>query len=205
VNGLPHCQLRRLQSLVYELQEQMSGAEAEETETPGFWIDTLCIPVGDEYEKARKDAIVNLTKTFQEAAAVLVVDAELSDVTIQVSDLEKEIRLITCDWMRRVWTLQEALVAKRGRLFWQFKEKALNADEIWGHGSSPQRNADWERSPTRISYRQSAFDKRLPLLQYAPHDPEATGLHFLEILYALLLGLRLVKGRDFPLAPYLLS
>jgi hypothetical protein len=185
VNGLPHCQLRRLQNLVGELQDKMTGSKAEEAKASGFWIDTLCIPVGDEYEQARKDAIVGLTRVFQEATAVLVVDAELTDVSIHVSDLEKEIRMITCDWMRRVWTLQEALVAKRAQLFWQFKEKALNADEIWGHGSSPLSDTDWERSPTRISYRQSAFDKRLPLLRYTPDDPEATGLNFLEILYAL--------------------
>jgi hypothetical protein len=90
VNGLPHCQLRRLQNLVSELQDKMTGSKAEGAKTPGFWIDTLCIPVGEEYEQARKDAIVGLTRVFQEATAVLVVDAELTDVSIHVSDRERD-------------------------------------------------------------------------------------------------------------------
>jgi hypothetical protein len=86
-------------------------------------MDTLCIPVGTEYSEARYLAILSLTRVFSDASTVLVLDMELVDVSTTVSYLEKELRMITSDWMRRVWTFQEALLTRPGNLYWQFKEQ----------------------------------------------------------------------------------
>lgn len=150
-NGLPECQLRRLQGLATNIHQKRnllqpsSGARQAPDRPPAFWIDTLCIPVGPEFKSARNDAILSLTRVFSDAYIVLVIDAELQAVSSRTASLEREIRMITCDWMRRVWTLQEALLTKPGNLFWQFKEAALSADQIWQQSSG--------KAPYHISYR----------------------------------------------------
>lgn len=140
-------------------------------------MDTLCIPVGTEYSEARNLAILSLTRVFSDASTVLVLDMELVDVSITVSYLERELRMITSDWMRRVWTLQEALLTRPGNLYWQFKEQALAGDEIWVNND--------EHDPLCISYRMSAFERRLPALSTTPRSTLSLSNDFLDVIYAL--------------------
>lgn len=106
VNGLPRCQIDRLQRLVDGVQ--MSRGAHDPASSPSspphyaFWMDTLCIPVGEEYAHWRNEAILSLTRVFEGANTVLVLDMEVNDVSTSASHLEKELRVITCDWMRRV-------------------------------------------------------------------------------------------------------
>lgn len=186
VNGLPQCQLKRLQDLATIVRRKRESLDTTEKylkhdsdRQPVFWIDTLCIPVGDEdaYKSARNTAIRNLTRIFSEASVVLVVDAELQAAHVYAHSLEREIRMITCDWMRRVWTLQEALLTQPKNLFWQFKEDALSAEEIW--------QDYFDQAPCHISYRTSAFDKRLPYFSGNTKSPSDLSNNFLELVYAL--------------------
>lgn len=140
-------------------------------------MDTLCIPVGKELNEARNLSILSLTRVFSDASTVLVLDSELVEVSISVWYLEKELRLITSDWMRRVWTLQEALFTSPGNLYWQFKEEALAASEIWP--------SDNQHDPLHISYRMSAFEKRLPAISAEPQSSLSLSNNFLSIIYAL--------------------
>ncbi|KAK8029722.1 Het domain protein [Apiospora rasikravindrae] len=185
VNGLPCCQLKRLQTLAISVESQRSRPgenlsvvpSLPDRQTVAFWIDTLCIPVGDEFAESRRQAILRLTDVFHEAEAVLVLDREVEQVPTSVSYLEKELRVITCDWMRRVWTLQEALLTKPSRLYWQFANDALPADDIWIDNS--------RNDPLYVTYKSSAFSKRLPALGKSEIGSLQFSENFLAVVYAL--------------------
>ncbi|KAH6622268.1 hypothetical protein C7974DRAFT_219285 [Boeremia exigua] len=104
--GLPLYQLRRLDSLVSTLQQ---GA--------AFWIDSLCIPGAQE---PRKKAIKMMSRTYEAAERVLVLDSSLESMESTEPKGVKLLRTLTSGWMRRLWTLQEAVLAKR--LFFQFSD-----------------------------------------------------------------------------------
>lgn len=96
--GLPTCQLRRLASLVSKIRP---GA--------AFWTDGLCIPKADD---VRKTAIGMMGRTYSNAAAVLVLDGSLQLCHSTEARSMKVLRVLTSGWMRRLWTLQEAVLSK---------------------------------------------------------------------------------------------
>jgi hypothetical protein len=85
-----------------------------------FWMDTLCVPLSPI--EARKQAIVTIRQVYQEAMAVLVLDRSLEESSTPSLYLECLIRLITCDWTKRLWTLQEGRLPKT--LFFQIGKGA---------------------------------------------------------------------------------
>ncbi|KAI1099363.1 hypothetical protein F4804DRAFT_322111 [Jackrogersella minutella] len=97
-SGLPSCQLRRLASLVSEIKP---GA--------AFWIDGICIP---KEKDLRKKAIGMMGQTYREAAAVLVLDSGLQLCHSTEPPAAKILRVLASGWMRRLWTLQEAVLAR---------------------------------------------------------------------------------------------
>ncbi|KAI1113982.1 hypothetical protein F5Y14DRAFT_441560 [Nemania sp. NC0429] len=112
--GLPTCQLHRLASLVSRIRP---GA--------AFWTDGLCIPKADD---ARKKAIGMMARTYSEAAAVLMLDSGLQLChSTQPPDV-KVLRVLTAGWMRRLWTLQEAVLAKE--LYLVFADTPLLLENI---------------------------------------------------------------------------
>jgi hypothetical protein len=58
---------------------------------------------------------------YTHAERVLVFDAELMESTAEASYEELNMRIKCSRWIRRLWTLQEAVLAKR--LVFQFKER----------------------------------------------------------------------------------
>jgi Heterokaryon incompatibility protein (HET) len=128
-NALPRCQLLRLKQLTTSLLQRLKFIGE-----PLIWIDTLCIPVGDTFVDVRKLAISKIAKTFKEAKQILVLDAELQQSTADCDRNEAATRVLCSGWMRRLWTLQEAVVTERGpgfeRLYLQFKEAAVSVYEL---------------------------------------------------------------------------
>jgi hypothetical protein len=110
-DGLPICQLQRLSALVSSLHP---GA--------AFWVDSICIP---KAKLARKKAIGMMARTYQDAEAVLVLDSGLQLISSSESPGMKLLAVLTSGWMRRLWTLQEGVLAKQ--LYIQFADthKAL--------------------------------------------------------------------------------
>ena len=114
-NSLPRCQLQFLQEIV------------EENGSKNLWIDTLCVPVWPQ--TARKAAIRKMSEIYSHATRVLTLDAELMNSTANCNAEEIFMRVITSTWFHRLWTLQEAALAK-SRLFIQFRERAIDINAL---------------------------------------------------------------------------
>ena len=128
-NSLPRCQILRLNQLCAKLG-------ARRLLQPAFWIDTLCIPVASEHKDARKLAIRRMADTYRQSRRVLVVDADLQQCSKQCRRTELATRVLCSGWMRRLWTLQEALIAEKtsnaSKLDIQFLEGPLEFNAIAG-------------------------------------------------------------------------
>jgi hypothetical protein len=106
-NALPRCQLRRLQRLVNSLYG------AAQTEPIPFWIDTLCVP--REPRESRDKAINKMAAIYQNADKILVLDANLFMnplASCQTNDTEIFMRILSTNWIRRLWTLLEGVLGK---------------------------------------------------------------------------------------------
>jgi hypothetical protein len=105
----------------------LGTATCERAHTVYFWLDTLCVPVGASFKKHRDLAIRWMAITYSEAQVVLVLDSELlRHCSRPASTLENLFRILCSAWMRRVWTLQEAVLS-RGLLV-LFEDDILDVD-----------------------------------------------------------------------------
>ncbi|KAA8577063.1 hypothetical protein MFRU_023g00480 [Monilinia fructicola] len=112
--GLPGCQVSRLSALATEL-------------VPGghFWIDSLCVP---SEHAPRKKAIEMMALTYRKAAKVLVLDASIQSCVSKDSPEQKLLRVLVSSWMRRLWTLQEAVLA--AELVFRFSDASLSIHDL---------------------------------------------------------------------------
>jgi Heterokaryon incompatibility protein (HET) len=150
-NQLFQCQLQRLQSLSDDLwASTSSSAQFQAFQDlmlpPGktswihmpFWIDTICIP---KKQPLRSLAISQMRAIYEKARAVLVLDSELQEQSLQLSNEELLLRISFSGWTRRMWTLQEDVLA--GVLYFRMSDgvfpflnvKILSRQSIFG--SSP--------------------------------------------------------------------
>ncbi|KAF2153563.1 hypothetical protein K461DRAFT_278363 [Myriangium duriaei CBS 260.36] len=102
-NSLPLCQLKRLQLV----SRSMTAHYKNECY---IWIDTLCVPTAPL--SSRKSAIKNMAKVYQNAQAVSVLDAKLTQMDTPKNLEETIFRIATSTWMSRLWTFQEGWLAK---------------------------------------------------------------------------------------------
>ncbi|KAI0641890.1 hypothetical protein C8Q79DRAFT_918269 [Trametes meyenii] len=113
--GLPTCLIRRIASLA-EILLPESGA---------FWIDALCIPAA---HGPRKQAVKLMVYSYQNAAKVLVMDVGIRTSCSERAPWETNLlHIATAGWMRRVWTLQEGLLANE--LWFEFAEGPVHVEE----------------------------------------------------------------------------
>ncbi|KIW21578.1 hypothetical protein PV08_02158 [Exophiala spinifera] len=119
-NELPQCQILYLQQLVQNLYPPHHCPVH-------LWIDTLCIPAESE---GKKLGLRLLKKAFHEADKVLVIDLELLDIH-SVSDEEILIRINRSEWMRRLWTLNEAVISGP-KLHVQLSQRAVDFKTLLG-------------------------------------------------------------------------
>ena len=127
-NELPRCQLLKLRSLIRKLQGiARFGTEKRETRDLLLWCDTLCCPVEAEPKKL---ALAQMAAVYTEAAYVLVLDRTLEIYAYdEIGPIEAAIRVFTSRWYRRIWTLQEAVLA--GSLLIHFADRAVDLRELW--------------------------------------------------------------------------
>lgn len=114
--GLPTCQVERLSSMAARLLPESGGA---------FWLDSLCVPYNKSF---RKRAIQLMANTYRCADKVLVIDAAVRTLCARKQPWEENIlRIATSAWVRRIWTLQESLLAPM--LVFEFADGLVDADK----------------------------------------------------------------------------
>ena len=131
--GLSACQMLSLKRL---------AALCKNTSTSYFhlmYIDTLCIP---RDENVKKLAINAMARVYSTASIVLVLDSTLRAVDISTSSAARVLlQIITSPWNHRLWTLQEALLARE--LIFAFNDGLYKTGYLWVRELS---------IPTPISY-----------------------------------------------------
>ena len=121
LDGTSKYSLQQLQSLVNDLLRSkiLSSVDA----TLPFWIDTVCIP--EDHRK--KTATKKIKRVFEAADAVLVLESSLHrQEPGSISDYVAAIR--SSPWTKRLWTLQEAALAKR--LYFSFHQTIVLLDDL---------------------------------------------------------------------------
>lgn len=74
-----------------------------------FWLDILCVPQDkNRYADSKRKAIDSIPEVYGGSHVVLVLDDLLLQAKPHESATIIGIRILACEWMRRVWTLQEA-------------------------------------------------------------------------------------------------
>ena len=110
-NRMNRCVLDYFQALFAKLPE------ASPSETP-FWIDTITIPVkrkGDSQNaQAIKKGIKSMHEIYFYAQYTIVLDLSLMRTPRSKEQfLDLAMRITVSDWMRRLWTLQEAYLSRQ--------------------------------------------------------------------------------------------
>ncbi len=149
-NTLPMCQILRLRTLVrytahYKPQDIDKVIKAEgwdvvfqrackhpivpTSDVPHsnvpLWIDTLCVPTS---ATSRRTAISRMAETYRGAKHVLALDSEILRQSLAGSLEEYLMKVFISDWMRRAWTLQEAVLPRTVLI--QFSDGCLDLDDV---------------------------------------------------------------------------
>jgi hypothetical protein len=147
-NGLPQCQLEWLSTCLKRLPSHgyqgiyysnhngivldTGGLDAispssTKRPVPLFWMDTLCIPVDDEFVELRTEAINKMAAYYAQATGTLILDSELQRLRIAVTESEEVLaRIAHCAWAGRCWTMQEGAISPI--CYFQCADGALQLD-----------------------------------------------------------------------------
>lgn len=140
-NGVHPCQLKFINRLLQKASRDQQETLEEEISERWFWLDTLGIPVRDrpdaesssrdperhrkagetheeilsqeDFKKLKKTAIHQIHAIFEKASYAIVIDGSLSTEDAGSDFATKALRVLTSNWMRRLWTLQEAYLSRR--------------------------------------------------------------------------------------------
>ena len=116
VNALPECQIRRLHDLIL-----VTGLRE-----PIVWIDALCVPA--ENGPGKRSALAQMADVYRNATNVLVLDSDLLLTPSSSCNEEILLRIALSKWMRRLWTLEEGVVA-RSQLLFQLLDRPIQLPE----------------------------------------------------------------------------
>jgi Heterokaryon incompatibility protein (HET) len=119
VHGLAACQIARLHKYCKNLASEGPVL---------LWMDTFCVPAGEEFKAQRKTAISTMREVYANAARVLVLDGELLQHCMHENNLEILLRLFSSGWMQRVWTLQEGTL--NNNTYVQFRDGIVDPRQI---------------------------------------------------------------------------
>ncbi|KAL4781674.1 hypothetical protein BJX76DRAFT_359706 [Aspergillus varians] len=102
---IPNSMINRLLSTA---KKGASWVQNQQTRRISIWIDTLCVPFDSG---RRKLAIKAMKSIYSGAVFTVALDAELLSFSGAAPREEILLRILTLSWMRRAWTLQEAIFA----------------------------------------------------------------------------------------------
>lgn len=100
--GLNRCQAERLSMLCSTFKETSKPVH--------FWVDCLCIPRSDR--KIYYKALVAIRDVYLNASTVLVIDKTIEECTTLSSTEELYAHIYLSAWMQRMWTYEEAVLAR---------------------------------------------------------------------------------------------
>lgn len=130
MNGLPICQLSRLQTLVNDLYtthpDVSPRCNSQSESSTRFWIDALCVPLHDE--ECRRFAICEMRDVYALADRVLVLDSWILKGSTEDPISERTTRLMMSNWQRLLWTLSEAVLARN--LYIQFENASEHTERL---------------------------------------------------------------------------
>jgi hypothetical protein len=123
-NFLPRCHVNRVIDFIAGLKH-----------SSGFlWLDMLCVPRQPRW--LRDLGIQQMKKTYEGASSTLILDEELLQSRYCFETWEETlIRINLSGWMRRLWTLHEAVQSKR--MSFQFANGAVDLEDLTKRISPP--------------------------------------------------------------------
>lgn len=122
-NAMPACQVDRLRDYLRDLP----GRQTQQL----IWIDVFCVP---ESRPCKSKATSRIAQTFRQADKIVVLDAKLLETSCRVSPFIQCIRILSSDWMRRLWTLEEAMLGcanvRRDKLYFRFSDGYVTLQKL---------------------------------------------------------------------------
>jgi len=120
------CVLDMFSTLLDKITEGRSGSKSP---IPNFfWIDTLAIPVQEEYTGERIKAIGQMHNIYTHAEYTIVLDLSLMGVPLGSGYSNPAMKITMSKWMTRMWTLQEAVLSKN--LYFNFHDRVCSMDRL---------------------------------------------------------------------------
>lgn len=127
-NALPRCQLQFLRNIVQSLRPKLGSKNAQSELL--LWCDTMCCPVVPG--EAKNKALAQMKTIYERATCVLVLDASIRLYKSDGMGAEEAwARIYVSGWMRRLWTLQEGALPEKRRVWFQFRDQAVNSESLW--------------------------------------------------------------------------
>ena len=118
-NRLNVCVLDMFSRLFNKINVERSGKPGAVPEA--FWIDTLAIPIQEQYKDERIRAIRRMHEIYTHAKYTIVLDLSLMQVTKGSGYAGPAMKITLSNWMTRMWTLQEAVLSKN--IYFNFKDQ----------------------------------------------------------------------------------
>ncbi len=151
--GLPSCQIRRLAKIASAMLKH---------DHPCFWIDSLCVP---EQKDLRKKAIILTAKTYASAAAVIVLDNDVQNISIRSPSEEVFLTIFGSGWMGRLWTYQEAALARK--LIFQMKDGRYELNPTRLPSSTLPLTIIWTQLAKELEKLRGTPDPKVPMIALA--------------------------------------
>jgi hypothetical protein len=102
-HGLNKCQVERLSRLCNSAKTTSRNTQ--------FWVDSLCIPRVDSSVYIK--ALIGIRDAYINASSVLVIDKTIEECTLSSSTEILYAHIYLSAWMQRMWTYEEAVLAKQ--------------------------------------------------------------------------------------------
>ena len=131
-NKMNQCVLRMFCSIFTDIKrENVFQQKRGGVDDPGienFWIDTLAIPIGDNFSDQRRKAIRSMHEIYKNAKYTVVLDFGLMSGVRGEGYIQPAMRITLSNWMTRLWTLQEAFLSKH--LYFKFSDQVYSMDRL---------------------------------------------------------------------------
>lgn len=125
-NGTSLCVLDMLTKMLEKVTVLRSGSKSAVPEL--FWIDTLAIPVEDQFAVERRQAIKQMHHIYTHARYTIVLDLSLMRTTMGSGYSNPAMKITMSRWMTRLWTLQEAVLSRN--LYFCFSDRLYSMTQL---------------------------------------------------------------------------